>query len=39
MRQANDGITLLRVKDNGSGIPEEIDIESAKSLGLKLEKI
>jgi len=38
MRQSNDGTTLLKVKDNGSGISEDIEIERVKSLGLKLVK-
>jgi PAS domain S-box-containing protein len=36
MRQANDGTTLLKVQDDGLGIPEDIEIERVKSLGLKL---
>jgi PAS domain S-box-containing protein len=38
MQQSNDGTILLKVKDNGVGIPEEIDIERTKSLGLKLAR-
>ena len=38
MQQSNNGTTLLKVKDNGAGIPEEIDIERTKSLGLKLAR-
>jgi len=34
--QQNDHTILMRVRDNGIGIPEEIDIERTKSLGLKL---
>ena len=34
-RSANDTI-LLRVKDDGIGLPEEIDIDTTNSLGLKL---
>ncbi|MBT6231470.1 MAG: sensor histidine kinase, partial [Candidatus Scalindua sp.] len=36
MQQSNDGAIVTKVKDNGVGVPEEIDIESAKSLGLRL---
>ncbi|MBT7590654.1 MAG: PAS domain S-box protein, partial [Candidatus Scalindua sp.] len=36
MQQSNDGTIITKVKDNGVGIPEEIDIEGAKSLGLRL---
>ncbi|MGR3175671.1 MAG: PAS domain-containing sensor histidine kinase [Candidatus Scalindua sp.] len=38
MQQSNGGTTLLKVKDNGVGIPEEIDIERTKSLGLRLTR-
>jgi len=30
---------ILRVADNGKGMPEEIDFENADSLGLKLVNI
>ncbi len=36
MQESNDGTLILKVKDNGVGIPEEVDIEMTKSLGLKL---
>ncbi len=36
MKQSNNSTILAIVKDNGVGIPDEIDIEKAKSLGLKL---
>jgi PAS domain S-box-containing protein len=36
MQQSNDGTTLLKVQDDGLGIPENIDIGWVKSLGLKL---
>jgi len=36
MQQPSDGTTLAKVKDDGVGISEEIDIERSKSLGLKL---
>ena len=36
MQRSKDGKTLLKVKDDGVGISEDIDIEYAKSLGLKL---
>ena len=38
MQQSNDGTIIMKVKDNGVSIPDEIDIDSAKSLGLKLVK-
>jgi PAS domain S-box-containing protein len=38
MQQSDNGTTLLKVKDDGSGIPEDIDIGMAKSLGLKLAR-
>jgi PAS domain S-box-containing protein len=31
-----DGFYVLKVRDNGIGLPEEIDIATTKSLGLKL---
>ena len=34
--QQNDRTILMRVRDDGIGVPEEIDIERTKSLGLKL---
>ena len=34
--QQNDDTILAKVKDNGIGIPDEIDIEKTNSLGLKL---
>ncbi len=36
MKQNGDGMIGMEVADNGAGIPEEIDIEHATSLGLKL---
>jgi len=36
MQQSNDGATLVKIKDDGVGISEEIDIEKTNSLGLKL---
>lgn len=38
MQQPNDGTIVMKVKDNGVGILDEIDIVSVKSLGLKLVK-
>ncbi|MCP4254310.1 MAG: PAS domain S-box protein [Candidatus Scalindua sp.] len=34
--QQNGTTTIAKIKDNGIGIPEEIDIEKPNSLGLKL---
>jgi two-component sensor histidine kinase len=31
-----DGKSILRVEDNGIGIPADIDIQSNKSLGMRL---
>ncbi len=36
MQESDDGTIILKVKDNGVGIPEEVDVEMTKSLGLKL---
>jgi two-component sensor histidine kinase len=36
MQKSDDNIFLLRVKDDGAGIPEDIDIEKTNSLGLSL---
>ncbi len=36
LRRMLSGFTLLSVSDNGVGLPTEFDIESEKSLGLKL---
>jgi PAS domain S-box-containing protein len=33
---ANDGKVTLLVKDNGIGLPEDLDIETAESFGLQL---
>lgn len=33
---ADDGKVLLQVKDNGVGLPEDLDIETADSFGLQL---
>ena len=38
MQELDDNTILVKVKDNGVGIPEEIDIERTKSLGLKLAR-
>ncbi len=38
MEKSDDGTVLLRVKDYGIGLPEDIDIHRTKSLGLKLVK-
>ncbi|MGR3301316.1 MAG: sensor histidine kinase, partial [Candidatus Scalindua sp.] len=38
MQQSDDDTILMRVRDNGAGIPEEIDIGRTKSLGLKLAR-
>lgn len=34
-----DGEYLLRIKDDGVGIPEEIDLRKTKSLGLRLVRV
>jgi two-component sensor histidine kinase len=36
MQKSDDNTFLLRVKDDGAGIPEEVDIGKVKSLGLSL---
>lgn len=36
MQKSGNNTFLLRVKDDGVGIPEEVDIEKVKSLGLSL---
>jgi two-component sensor histidine kinase len=36
MQKSDDNTILLRVKDDGAGIPEDIDIKKTKSLGLSL---
>jgi PAS domain S-box-containing protein len=36
--KSDDDMVLIRVKDGGIGIPEEMDIDKAKTLGLKLVK-
>jgi hypothetical protein len=36
MQKSGDDTILLRIKDDGSGIPEGFDIEEVKSLGLSL---
>ena len=36
MQKSNDSTFLLRVKDDGVGIPKDVDIEKVKSLGLSL---
>jgi two-component sensor histidine kinase len=36
MQKSDDNTILLKVKDDGLGIPEDIDIEKTKSLGLSL---
>ena len=36
MQQSNEGAILVKIKDDGVGISEEIDIEKTNSLGLKL---
>ncbi|RME99486.1 MAG: PAS domain S-box protein [Chloroflexi bacterium] len=36
MKQQNDGQVILSVADNGTGLPEQIDFETATSLGLQL---
>ena len=38
MQQLSDNIILVKIKDNGIGIPQEIDIDRTKSLGLKLTR-
>ncbi|MGR3301135.1 MAG: PAS domain-containing sensor histidine kinase [Candidatus Scalindua sp.] len=38
MQQSDDNTILMRVRDNGVGIPEEIDIGRTKSLGLRLTR-
>ncbi|MGR3175672.1 MAG: PAS domain S-box protein [Candidatus Scalindua sp.] len=38
MQQSDDNTILMRVRDNGAGISEEIDIGRTKSLGLKLAR-
>ena len=36
MQKSDDNTIILKVKDDGLGIPENIDIEKTKSLGLSL---
>ena len=36
MQKSDDNTVLLRVKDDGAGIPEDIDIEKVRSLGLSI---
>jgi len=36
LHQSDDGGTELTVSDDGKGMPEDFDIEKAKSLGMKL---
>lgn len=36
IRQTDDDRVIISVKDNGIGIPEEVDLEKANTLGLKL---
>jgi len=36
MTETDGGLIRFRVKDNGSGIPDDIDIEGSETLGLKL---
>jgi len=36
MEQSSDGTISLKVKDDGIGIPEQVDINEADTLGLKL---
>ncbi len=36
MRKTDEGTVLLKVKDNGIGLPEALDIETSKNLGLRL---
>jgi two-component sensor histidine kinase len=38
MRYSADHTVIIRVKDDGIGIPEEVDIEKTQTLGLKLAK-
>ena len=38
IKGTEDNKVLLRVKDNGIGIPEEIDILKTESMGLKLTR-
>ena len=38
IHNSNDNNVLLRVKDDGGGIPEKVDIKPAGGLGLELVK-
>lgn len=39
MRQFEDGTCLLEIRDNGVGLPQEIELEKIDSLGLQLVDI
>lgn len=36
LKQKNDDIICLSIKDNGVGIPEDVDIDKTETLGIKL---
>ena len=36
MAETDDGRVRFRIRDNGTGIPEDVDIEGTETLGLKL---